>query len=495
MTDKRMPFDFQTKALLKIGARLAAESGVDPVYASNALDFLDSTLSYEENKRIYFEELERRGIRTVPEEEKAKADFEKFLGESLYREVPGLEEYVGEIRTEAAVAQTELGKLKEKHTKLKEESKRWKELSEVERARLMAELDEMKRNLENLLGGLPRVWVEELMVVFMKLPKATEERFWTWLKENLALAKGQYEAKVLATSLEPSMREWLEKKPVAPPKPAVAPRPEPKYKIGEEAFETESGRKVIVRQQLFNELTKKWDYLVDDRGKIKRVTETGIVPLPPLPAPAARPARAPAAPRAPPTPKTLEEIAVCPFTKHALRRFEEPLKIKVTKPVTLEEDMRRRMKGAPEYEIVAAIRNEVWARQRTNPMFRDGSAVVRQEEVLEDLKIPPGFIVYVDDKKECPGYSRFYMVEDSRLKGYTYDELVVRIQRFYRRIAPPPPRPPTPPPRMGPFLPFFRTSPFRHDMTDEEMKRKAQEGGVKVSDEGLKYLKKRLWGD
>jgi hypothetical protein len=290
------------------------------------------------------------------------------------------------------------------------------------------------------------------------------------------------------------MKEWLEKKPVAPPKPAVAPRPEPKFKIGEEAYEIATGHKVIVRQQLFNELTKKWDYLVDYRGKVERVNETSIVPLPPLPAAPARAPAAPRAPRAPPVPKTLEEIAICPFTKHPLTRWTEPLKIKVTKPMTIEEDVRRRMPNAPEYEITAAIRNEVWARQRTNPMFRDGSAVVRQETVLEDLKIPPGFMVYFDDKKECPGYGRFYLVEDSRLTSHTYDEMVVRLQRYYRRISPPPPRPPTPPPRMGPFLPYFRTSPFKADMSDEEMKRKAQEGGVKISDEGLKYLRKRLWG-
>jgi len=423
-----MPYKFQIEALSKIGARLARESGVDPVYASQALDFLDSTLSYEENKRIYFEELERRGIRTVPVEAKAKADFELYLGEVLFREVPGLEEYIGEIRTEAAVAETELGKLKERHTKLREETKRWKELSEAERARLTSELDEIKRGLEALLGGLPRPWVEELMVVFIKLPKATEEAFWSWLKENLDLAKRQYEAKVLAASLEPHMKEWLEKKPAPPPKPVVV-RLEPKYKIGDEAFDLETGRKIIVRQQLYNELTKKWDYLVDDRGKIKRISEDRIVPLPPLPPPAERPPRAPAPPRAPPTPKTLEEIAVCPFdpAHHVLERYEGPIEIMVPKEVLLpmEERWRRKEAGLPETELR-------WVTERVP--IPEGFIFYHDihDEIIDKTTTPPTVI-----RPKCPGFCRYYEVRDMRLYHMTYDEVVERIRRAVVRITRP----------------------------------------------------------
>jgi len=427
MPEKKMPYDFQKRALLKLGEKLAAESGVDPMYATEALDSTDSTLSYEENKRIYFEELERRGIKTVPVEAKAKEDFERYLGESLFREVPGLEEFVGEIRGELVVAKSELGKLKERHTKLREETKRWKELSEVERARLMAELDEMKRNLENLLGGLPRAWVEELMVVFMKLPKATEEGFWTWLKENLALAKGQYEAKVLAISLEPHMKEWLEKKPAPLPTPAIAPRPEPKYKIGDEAFELETGRKIIVRQQLYNELTRKWDYLVQDREKIKRVTETNIIPLPPLPA---APARAPAAlraPRAPPVPKTMEEVTVCPVdpAHHPLVRYTGTVKVMVEKvqevPLPMEERWRRREEGLPETEMKVTM-------------------------VPQEVPIPMDLTIYHDDKPDCPGFCKYYEVRDMTLsRSMSYDELVDRVRKYVQRLI----RPIVPLPRVS----------------------------------------------
>ena len=406
MVVKALPFELQVITLRKLGAKLAKDQHRDVVDTVEALDVLDSTLSYEENQALYFEELERRGIRTVPEEEKAASEMEKYVGQ-LVEETPELKEHMEKLTTELTVARTELGKLKEKHKKLASETKRWKELSEAERSRLSAESEELKRGLETLLGGLPRTWVESLMVVFMKIPKATEEAFWTWLREHLALAKEYHAKNVLAMSLEPQMKEWIEKRP-PPPKVVEKPKPEAKFTVGSEAFELETSRKVLVRQVVWNELTRMWDYLIEDRGKIKRVPEKALVPLPAV----ERPARAPPAPRAPPTPKTLEEITKSPYTGKPLSKFPGPIPIVSYKEfrVTGAELRRRQEEGLPETEM---------------------------RQVTEMLPMPPGLMAYVQDDKTAPDYGKFYIVEDFRLKPMLYDELVKRVQTFIKRIAPP----------------------------------------------------------
>jgi hypothetical protein len=263
MPEKRMPFELQRGMLRKIGEKLAIGQGTDPSEAVEALDSLDSTLSYSENQRLYFDELERRGIRTIPVEEAGAKELERYVGETI-QQTPELREYFEQITGELTVARTELGRIKERHAKLKKETERWRELSEVERARLTTELDEIRRGLETLLGGLPRSWVEELMVVFMRLPKASETGFWAWLKENTNLVKEAHEKKVLAASLEPQMKEYLEKRPAPPPKPLVPPRPEAKYSIGEKAFHQVYGEVTILAIQ-WNELIHGWKYVVEAR--------------------------------------------------------------------------------------------------------------------------------------------------------------------------------------------------------------------------------------
>jgi len=221
--------------------------------------------------------------------------------------------------------------------------------------------------------------------------------------------------------------EWIPEKELKLVSPVVAPRPEPKYRIGDEAFELETGRKIIVRQQLYNELTRKWDYLVDDRGKIKRVTESGIIPLPPLPA---APARAPAAlraPRAPPVPKTMEEVTVCPVdpAHHPLVRYKGTVKVVVEKveevPLPMEERWRRREEGLPETEMKVTM-------------------------VPQEVPIPMDLIIYHDDKPDCPGFCKYYEVRDMTLsRSMSYDELVDRVRKYVQRLI----RPIVPLPRVS----------------------------------------------
>jgi len=68
------------KQLLKIGTRMCREQNVDPVNAVEALDCLDSTLTYNENKIIYFEELGRRGVKTAREGAGWVEDLQRAFG-------------------------------------------------------------------------------------------------------------------------------------------------------------------------------------------------------------------------------------------------------------------------------------------------------------------------------------------------------------------------------------------------------------------------------
>ena len=82
MAERRMPFNFQKAILRRLGEKLAREAGVDPALAVEALDVLDPTLDYYENRELYLEELRRRGI-APPEEKVSEEKIEQWEDQQI----------------------------------------------------------------------------------------------------------------------------------------------------------------------------------------------------------------------------------------------------------------------------------------------------------------------------------------------------------------------------------------------------------------------------
>ncbi len=452
-----IPAALQRKILERWAADVArkVEPPVDPVLALEAVDYaFDATLTYEANKKAIEDELAHRGIfAEAPKPE--TPEWRRVEELPPYRPPAELKEELEEVKTERE-------RLVKERRNLKPKVERFKELSETERLKLAAEAREIEERLKTVVGEIPPEYIDELKTVFLKLKDATEDKFWDWYGMYRDEIKEKHKVAIPAT-FEPSMRDFLAGKPrPAPPKPVVPARPEPKFSIGEKAFHPDL-KEVTIRAQRWNELLRRWDYVVEARKKTALVAEAELIKLPELP-PAPPKVRVP---RVLP-PKTLEEVAVSPFTKKPLTRFPGPVRIAVEKPITLAESIRRRLAGRPEWEIESGIREEVNLRKERDPMFTNSEAIVGRERVMEDIKIPPGFIVYTQGDKKAPDYGRFYLVEDMKIsKGIVYDELVVRLQRFYKRIMPPPPKPPRAP------LPFAVTPrlypPFEVPFADRDV--------------------------
>lgn len=120
----KLPFELQKRHLLRLGERLCVSQDLDPVIAVQALDVIDPTLTYAENKRIYLEELARHGVKVSPEEEKVG----KWEEQMLEAEAGGKEEEIGRLESvieELKERIRELEKRPERESMTKDEAERY----------------------------------------------------------------------------------------------------------------------------------------------------------------------------------------------------------------------------------------------------------------------------------------------------------------------------------------------------------------------------------
>jgi hypothetical protein len=384
--------------------------GIDP----QAIDFekhVTPKLEYKENQAVLL------GLMTGATEKDYEAlyEHEKELLREQARAWGLLDEYerrIAELEKEA--------KAKEKYEELAKKLKR-----ELEERAARPEL--------SIVPFLSTFYFDKLREIFMGLPGATEAAFRGWLVEFADRLREKHR-EVVPGAWEPYMREYLARAPKAAP-PAEERRPEPKFRVGEEVYSLDEERSGTVRQAVWNAITRSWDYLVEIRGRVVRKPEGRLVSLPPLPAVPRRPPERPPAPPKPPEVVPVEEIAKCPFTGHPLTRFTGPVTVVVEVPETREERIRREMAGRPEWEIDARIRREAWLiRERGE---EDMKAVVGYVKKAQRVGVPPGMIIFHDDRSDCPGYCRFYEVRDRKLVGMSYGEMVDRVRREIARVTKP----------------------------------------------------------
>lgn len=129
-------------------AGLCKKLDVDDVVGLEAVDVtFDSTLDYAENKKLLEDELAHRGIFGVA----------PALDTPEFRELEELPPYMApaELSREVRELRAERERLEGRLKELMAERKRWKTLSESERARFLAEISELKRRLSEVAKAKP----------------------------------------------------------------------------------------------------------------------------------------------------------------------------------------------------------------------------------------------------------------------------------------------------------------------------------------------------
>ncbi|MBA7593156.1 hypothetical protein ES703_00073 [subsurface metagenome] len=452
-----IPAALQRNILERWAADLARklDPPVDPTLALEAVDYaFDSTLTYSENKTAVEEELAHRGIfGEAPSPE--TPEWARVEELPPYRPPEALKKELEEVKSERERLVRELRKIKSKF-------ERFKELSEEEKLRLAAEARDLEESLKTVVGEIPPEYLDELKAVFLKLKDATEEKFWDWYGMYRDEVKEKHKVAVAAT-FEGSMHDFLVGKPKpAPPKPVVPEKPKPKFEVGEKAFHPDL-KEVTIRAQRWNELLRRWDYVVESRRKTALVSEAELIKLPPLPPAPPKPPRVPRVPRVPVAPpRPIEEIAVSPITGKPLERV---IHVRVITPEIsqepipwpeMTEEQRRR------YEF----KNQVPTREVTI-------------ERIEMVEVPSGMLFFFDRAD-----GRYYEVVDYTLMPISYDKIIERVRRVLRPIIP----------RRGPAAPLsiLREAQLhvREVETDPEFQKYVLE---EVGLEWATYLRQDAW--
>lgn len=412
----KIPSALQKSILERWAADVARKIDVDPVFALEAIDYVfDSTLTYSENKKAVEDELAHRGIfAEAPGPE--TPEWQRVEALSPYRPPEALKKELEEVKSERERLVGEMRKIKSKF-------ERFKELSETEKLRLAAEARDLEERLKTVIGEVPPEYIDELKSAFLKLKDATEEKFWNYYGIYRDEVKEKHKVAVAAT-FEPSMRDFLVGKPkLAPPPPVIPPRPEPKFEIGEKAFHPDH-KEVTVRAVRWNELLRRWDYVVEYRKKTVLVSEAELIKLPELPpapprVPRVRPPPRVRVPPAPPRP--LEEI-IKEFEEKTGLRLERAVHVRVIRPEIVREPI-------PWIEMTEAQRREY-----------ELNRVATREQVVERVEVvevPPGMLFYMDDR------GRYYEVVDEDVRPTPYDKILDRVRRALRPLIPAPRAPRT----------------------------------------------------
>jgi hypothetical protein len=410
-----------------------------------------------ERKHIYdwfYKECERLGIDPQTLDIDAEADWSlsyREIIDQLANKWAGYgftAPWAPEVVEIVKVKPERVRRLEEELKKLREEKKRWTELKDWERLRLLERIKELGGKIEEAKAG----------------------------------------------------------KPEAPP----APKPEPKFKVGEKAFHPVE-KEVTVLAQTWNEPVREWMYVVEGRRRRKeQFFEHELIKLPELP-PA--PPRAPRVPRAPPAPpKPVEEL---------VREFPRPL---------------------TRVDVIPVFRTEVVEEPKTWPEMTEferrqkeaGLTPMKSRTVerVESVRIPVGLFIYYDTElakkvaeetaSEISKLARdepifrlpqpvreeierlkakmfeklqFYEVDvdKQRVVPVSYARVLEHVRRVMRPVRPPTPRGVLPFRPVWPFRgpPTLPGEELRKGMSDEEVKEVFGKRGITLSDEGVKFMRER----